>query len=88
MKNGGTWMKLNKDEFDQLINKIDILTSVVAFTSNLPSNFRDLSKRDQIKTIYKFNSKIDRTIIAIIVGTTPETISSRLSEMRKKGEIK
>ena len=81
-------MNLNKDEFNQLMKKIDVLTSVVALTSNLPSDFRDLSKQDQIKTIYQFNPKIDRSIIAIIVGTTPETVSSRLSEMRKKGEIK
>ncbi|MCB2141234.1 hypothetical protein KQH27_00840 [bacterium] len=81
-------MNIDEKKFDTLIAKIDVLTSVIALTSNLPSNFRDLSKQDQIKTIYQFNSKIDRNIIAIIVGTTPDTVSSRLSEMRKKGEIK
>jgi len=81
-------MNLNEDEFNQLISKLDVLTSVIALTSNLPSNFRDMSKKDQIRSIYQFNPKIDRSIIAIIVGTTPETVSSRLSEMRKIGEIK
>ena len=81
-------MNIDEEKFNILLNKIDVLTSVIALTSNLPSNFRDMSKKDQIKTIYQFNPKIDRNIIAIIVSTTPDTVSVRLSEMRSNGEIK
>ena len=81
-------MNIDEEKFNTLITKIEVLTSVVALTTSLPSNFRDISKKDQIKTIYQFNSKIDRNIIAIIVGTTPDTVSVRLSEMRSAGEIR
>ena len=81
-------MKINNKQFDILISKIDTLIKVITITSNLPSDFRDKTKKEQIKYLYEINPKFDRGLIAIIVGTTPETISVRLSELRKEEVIK
>lgn len=81
-------MTMNDEQFNLLIEKIDLLTSVVALTSSMPSDFKDKSKKDQVKLIYQFNQKINRNVIATIVGTTPGTVSVYLSEMRSKDEKK
>jgi CRP-like cAMP-binding protein len=81
-------MNIDEEQFELLINKIDVLTSIVALTSSLPEDFKNMTKTDKIKTIYKYNSNIDRNLIALIVGTSPETVSVRLSEMRNNNEIK
>ena len=78
---------MNDEQFNILIEKIDLLTSVIALTSSLPQDFREKSKKDQVKLIHQFNPKINRNVIAIIVGTTPGTVSVYLSEMRSRGEI-
>ncbi|MHA1227865.1 MAG: hypothetical protein ACTSPV_14050 [Candidatus Hodarchaeales archaeon] len=78
---------MNDEQFNILIEKINLLTSVIALISSMPPDLRQKSKKDQIKFIYQFNPKISRDVIAIIVGTTPDTVSVRLSEMRKNGEI-
>jgi len=80
-------MTISDKQFNLLIEKIDLLTSVIALTSSLPPDFRQLSKKDQVKSIYQFNQKISRNVIAIIVGTTPGTVSTYLSELRSSGEI-
>ena len=81
-------MTMKDEQFNLIIEKIDLLTSVIALTSSLPSDFRDKSKKEQVKRIYQFNSNINRNVIAIIVGTTPGTVSVYLSEMRSNDEIK
>lgn len=80
-------MTLNDEQFNLLIEKIDLLTSIIALTSSMPSDFREKSKKDQVKLIHQFNQKINRNVIATIVGTTPGTVSVYLSEMRRDGEI-
>ena len=80
-------MTLNDEQYNLLIEKIDLLISVIALTSSLPQDFRQKSKKDQVKLIYQFNPKINRNVIAVIVGTSPGTVSVYLSEMRSKGEI-
>lgn len=80
-------MTMNDEQFNLLIEKIDLLTSIIALTSSMPSDFREKSKKDQVKLIYQFNQKINRNVIATIVGTTPGTVSVYLSEMRRDGEI-
>lgn len=80
-------MTMKDEQFNLIIEKIDLLTSIIALTSSLPSDFRDKSKKEQVKMIYQFNPNINRNVIAIIVGTTPGTVSVYLSEMRKSGEI-
>ena len=80
-------MTMKDEQFNQIIEKIDLLTSVIALTSSLPSDFRDKTKKEQVKMIYQFNPKINRNVMAIIVGTTPGTVSVYLSEMRSRGEL-
>ncbi len=79
---------MKDEQFNLIIEKIDLLTSIIALTSSLPSDFRDKSKKEQVKMIYQFNPNINRNVIAIIVGTTPGTVSVYLSEMRSNDEIK
>lgn len=81
-------MTTKDEQFNLLIEKIDLLTSVIALTSSLPPDFRKRSKKDQVKSIYQFNLKINRNVIAMIVGTTPGTVSTYLSELRSSGDIK
>ena len=81
-------MTTRDEQFNLLIEKIDLLTSVIALTSSLPPDFRKISKKDQVKSIYQFNLKINRNVIAMIVGTTPGTVSTYLSELRSSGDIK
>lgn len=71
-----------------LSEKIDVLSKVMAFNFCLPENsterieFKKKTKTEQIRELSKY--KLPRDIIAIMVSTTPLTVSARLSEMKKK----
>ena len=67
-------------KLDELGKKIDALIQVVAITSRKESTLKEKSKTDQIKVLSDLD--LPRTIIAWIVGTTPSTVSVRLSEMK------
>jgi len=67
-------------KLDELSKKIDALIQVVTITSRKESVLKGKSKTDQIKLLSDLG--LPRTIIAWIVGTTPDTVSVRLSEMK------
>lgn len=79
---------MNEEEFreqsirklDELGKKIDALIQVVAITSRKESMLEGKSKTDQIKLLSELG--LHRTIVALIVGTTPHAVSSRLSETK------
>lgn len=80
-----------KDKQDRMIElleklsaKVEALIQVVAVTSRKETVLKGKTKTDQIKTLSDLG--LPRKIVALIVGTTPETISVRLSEMKRKGK--
>ena len=81
---------MNEDEFreqsikklDDLGKKIDALIQVVAITSRKESMLKGKSKADQIKLLSDLG--LPRTVVAWIVGTTPDTVSVRLSQRKAK----
>lgn len=70
-------------KLDVLAEKIDALAIV---TANLSSQHQKVlegkTQTEQIQILSK--RKLPREAIALIVGTTPETVSVRLSEMKSK----
>jgi len=81
---------MNEEEFreqsirklDELGKKIDVLIQVVAITSRKESMLKGKSKADQIKLLSDLG--FPRTIVAWIVGTTPDSVSSTMSQIRSK----
>lgn len=81
---------MNEEEFreksirklDELGKKIDALTQVVVITSRKESMLKGKSKADQIKLLSDLG--LHRTVVAWIVGTTPESVRVTLSQIRSK----
>lgn len=75
------------ERFDELSAKIDALIQVVAITSRKEIIAKGKTKTDQIVTLSDLG--LSRKLIALIVGSTPEAVSARLSQLRaKKKETK
>jgi len=81
---------MNEDEFrkqlirkvDELGTKIDALIHVVAITSRQESMLKGKTKTDRIMLLSDLG--LPRTVVAWIVGSTPEAVSARLSQIRSK----
>jgi len=79
---------MNKDEFrkqlvkklDELGTKIDVLIQVVAITSRKEITAKGKTKTDQIVILSDLG--LSRKIIALIVGTTPDAVRARLSQLK------
>ena len=79
---------MKEDEFrkqlikklDELGTKIDALIQVVAITSRKEIIAKGKTKTDQIVILSDLG--LSRKIIALIVGTTPEAVSVRLSQLK------
>lgn len=72
---------------EELSAKVDALIQVVAITSRREKILKGKTKTDQIVTLSDLG--LSRKLIALIVGTTPEAISVRLSQLKaekKKAE--
>ena len=69
-------------KLDELGKKIDALIQVVAITSQRESMLKGKSKADQVKLLSDLG--LPRTVVAWIVGTTPESVSSTMSQIRSK----
>jgi len=69
-------------KLDVLAQKIDILTMVTAIGLDKEKLFEGMLQRDQIKFLDELG--FGRNLIALIVGTTPSTVSVTLSRMKKK----
>jgi len=69
------------EKLSELSRKIDVLIQVVAVTSR-KETIEEKTKKEQIKILSDLG--LSRNLIALIVGTTPETVSVRLSEGKAK----
>jgi len=74
--------KMLIEKLDDLGKKIDALVQVVAISSRKERMLKGKTKTEQI--IQLSNLGLSRTVVAWIVGTTPEVVSVRLSEMKNK----
>lgn len=70
------------EKLDSLSEKIDILTVVTAIGMEKEKLFEGLLQKDQIKFLDELG--LNRNLIALMVGTTPLTVSVTLSKMKKK----
>jgi len=68
-------------KLDNLDNKLDILIKLVAITSSMET-MKKKPQKEQIKTLSDLG--LSRSLIALLVGTTPLTVSVTLSQMKKK----
>jgi CRP-like cAMP-binding protein len=74
---------VSTEEFQKEIpEKLDVLTKLVAVTANAQTLLGGKSQKDQIKVLADLG--LSRNIIALVVGTTPDAVSVRLSEMKSK----
>lgn len=81
---------MNENEFkrqlikklDELGTKIDALIQVVAIASRKDNIAKGKTKTDQIVILSDLG--IARKTIALIVGTTPEAVSARLSQLKAR----
>jgi len=74
---------VSDEEFQkEILEKLDALTKLVAVTANAQTLLGGKSQKDQIKVLADL--RLSRNIIALVVGTTPEAVSVRLSEMKSK----
>ena len=69
-------------KLDEIGVKIDALIQIVAITSRKDEAEKPKTKTDQIESLY--NLGVSREIIALIVGTTPESVSSLRSQLKAK----
>jgi len=67
-------------KLDELGTKIDALTQVVAITSRKEIIAKGKTKTDQIVILSDLG--LSRPMVALIVGTTPEAVSARLSQLK------
>lgn len=72
----------NEEFKKEILEKLDVLTKLVAVSANAQTLLAGKSQKDQIKVLADLG--LSRNIIALIVGTTPETVSVRMSEMKSK----
>lgn len=68
-------------KLDVLAEKIDILVTVTAVSMQKEKLFRKKKQKEQIKILAKLG--LPRNLIALMVGTTPLTVSVTLSKIKK-----
>jgi len=74
-------------KLDVLAEKIDVLTKLTAIGMQRETIFKGKKQKEQIKILAKM--RIPRNLIALMVGTTPQTVSVTLSRMKsKKGKTR
>jgi 3-polyprenyl-4-hydroxybenzoate decarboxylase len=74
------------ERLDELSAKMDILVQVVAISPKIETILKDKTKTQQIEILS--NLRLSNDAIALIVGTNPETVGVRISEMKKKKKKK
>jgi len=67
---------------DTLIKKIDILTKVTAISVQKGKLLEGKKQKEQIKVLDKMG--FSPSLIALVVGTTSNTVNVALSQLRKK----
>lgn len=72
-------------KLDTLTKKIDVLTKVTAISIQ-KEKLLEKKQKEQIKMLNKLG--FSSSLIALILGTTPLTVSVTLSKMKKKKKAK
>ena len=70
------------EKLDTLAEKIDILAIITALGIQKEKFFKNKTQKEQIEFLASMG--LNRNLIALIVGTTPLTVSVTLSKMKKK----
>jgi CRP-like cAMP-binding protein len=74
---------ISDEEFKkEVIEKLDVLVKLVAVSTHAETLLAGKRQKDQIKILADLG--LSRNIIALVVGTTPEIVSVRLSQMKSK----
>lgn len=73
-------------KLDTLAKKLEILTLVTALDKRLDKLLVGKNQAEQIQILRKWD--IPNEVIAIIVGTTPDVVAVRLSQLKSKGKKK
>lgn len=71
-------------KLDEIGKKIEALMQVVAITSRKDDGEKSKTKTDQIMSLD--NLGVSRELIALIVGTSPESVSSLRSQLKAKNK--
>lgn len=69
-------------KLDTLAKKIDILTKVTAISVQKEKLLEKKKQKEQIKMLDKLG--FSPSLIALVLGTTPNTVNVALSKLRKK----
>jgi hypothetical protein len=69
-------------KLDILTEKMDILIKVAAIGTQRETLFKNMKQKQQIEMLAKMG--LPRNIVALMVGTTPLTVSVTLSRMKTK----
>ena len=75
-------MDIDQEFKKEVIEKLDTLIKLVAVSSHAEMILKGKSQKEQIKILSDLG--LSRSIIALVVGTTPEVVSVRLSEMKSE----
>lgn len=73
-------------KLDSIAKKIDILTKVTAINVQREKFIEGKKQKEQIKALHK--AGFSPSLIALILGTTSNTVSVTLSDIRKKKKAK
>jgi len=70
------------EQLDELSAKIDTLVQIIAISPKIETVLKGKTKTQQIEILSDL--EFPKNAIALIVGTTPETVGVRISEIKKK----
>jgi hypothetical protein len=68
------------EKLNEISEKLDILTILYAGKENFIKLLEKKNQTEQIQTLRKW--KLSNEVIAIIMGTTPDVVGVRISEMK------
>jgi len=68
------------DKLSEISEKLDVLTILYAGKENFSNLLSKKSQPEQIQILRKW--KLSNEVIAIIIGTTPDVVGVRISQMK------
>lgn len=78
---------MSEQEFrKKIIQKLDTLIKLVAISTRLETILKEKKQKDQINTLSDLG--LSREVIALMLGTTSETVRVTLAKMKSKAKSK
>ncbi len=71
---------------DQILEKLDLIARLLAISISQQNLLQDKNQGEQIGILSDLG--LPGNIVALVVGTTPEIVSVRLSQMKSAGKGK